>query len=121
MNLCLLAGALTIPLMTGQATLAWTHSVEKQVWEEDWRASPEGLVIDEARVTGSGAGMEAGMGARLENGVWRWKPALPPVPSVTMRRSGATADYRLCRAGRCQPLADLVPKDADPVTLKACE
>ena len=41
-------------------TLAWTHSVEHVRWEESWRVTGAGLGIEEARVRGSGAGMEPG-------------------------------------------------------------
>ena len=40
--ICLLAGSTVAPLMAGAITLAWTHSVEKIVWEEDWRSTPAG-------------------------------------------------------------------------------
>ena len=90
--ICLLAGSAIAPLMAGAITLAWTHSVEKIVWEEDWRSTPAGLELVEARVRGSGAGMEPPPEARLVNGVWSWKPGLPPQMQVIMRRSGATAD-----------------------------
>jgi hypothetical protein len=121
MHLCLLAGAMSVSLLSDHATLSWSHSVEKQLWEEDWRTTPAGLVIDEARVTGSGAGMEAGEDAVLREGFWRWKPGLPPIREIRLRRSGATADYRICQDGRCRPLSDLLPGDADPVTLTSCE
>src|SRR5690606_23223998 len=54
--ICLVAGKVIAPLMAGAMTLAWTHSVENIAWEEDWRATPAGLEIVEARVKGSGAG-----------------------------------------------------------------
>jgi len=37
-----------------------------------------------------------------------------------LRRSGATADWRVCMAGQCRPMGDLVPKGADPVVLTLC-
>lgn len=120
MQLCFLAGALSVSLLSNHATLAWSHSVEKLLWEEDWRATPQGLVLERARVRGSGAGMEAGPDAVLRDGVWSWKPKLPSLDRVTLRRSGATADWRICRDGSCQPLSELVPEDADPVVLTTC-
>lgn len=120
MQLCFLAGALTVSLMSDHATLAWTHSVEKLLWEEDWRATNNGLVIESARVRGSGAGMEAGPGAVFRDGAWSWKPGLPALERVTLRRSGASADWRICRKGSCLPLSQLLPEDADPVVLTTC-
>lgn len=119
--ICLLADSVIAPLMAGAITLAWTHSVEKIVWEEDWRSAPAGLELVEARVRGSGAGMEPPPEAKLANGVWSWKPNLPPQAQVTMRRSGATADWRICISGRCRPMEAYVPSEADPIVMKVCE
>jgi hypothetical protein len=119
--LCLVAGSVVASLMTDAITLAWTHSVEKIAWEEDWRAGPEGLAIEEARVRGSGAGMEPPPEGRLKDGAWAWKPDLPPLKEVVLRRSGATSDYRVCISGQCRPMASYVPAEADPVVLKVCE
>jgi hypothetical protein len=107
--------------MAGAVTLVWAHSVEKILWEEDWRRGPAGLELVEARVRGSGAGMDPPPEARFVNGSWAWRPALPPLKEVVMRRSGATPDYRVCIAGQCRPMGDFVPAGADPVVLAACE
>lgn len=119
-GLCLAAAGLVVSLNTGEMTLTWRHSVEKILWEEDWRLENGRLVLREARVRGSGAGMEPPPEAKLVTGVWRWKPTLPPQESVILRRSGATADWRLCLAGRCREMDMLVPKDADPVVMRGC-
>lgn len=119
MIVCLLAGALTVPLGP-EVTLAWMHSVERTQWEEDWRATADGLVLAEARVEGSGAGMDPPEGARLEGGTWRWTPALPPLGEVVLRRSGATADWRVCVAGACRAMGALVSAGADPVVMTGC-
>jgi hypothetical protein len=58
MSLCLAAGALSAVLAVNAFTLSWIHSIEKIRWEEDWRIEAGALVIDEARIRGSGAGME---------------------------------------------------------------
>jgi hypothetical protein len=119
--LCLAAGAVLIPLMADQVTLSWRHSVEKTLWQEDWRLVAGGrMALTEARVEGSGAGMEPPAEARLIDGVWRWRPALPAQAEMVMRRSGATADWQICARGRCQAMDALLPAGADPVTLKPC-
>lgn len=119
--ICLLAGSKIAPLLAGAITLAWTHSVEKTTWEEDWRATPAGLELIEARVQGSGAGMDPPPGARLVDGTWRWRPDLAPQSEIVMRRSGATADWRICIAGHCRTMDSYVPADADPVVMRVCE
>jgi hypothetical protein len=119
--ICLVAGSTIAPLLAGAITLAWTHSVEKIVWEEDWRSGKAGLELVEARVRGSGAGMEPPPEARFANGAWAWRPTLPPQREVVLRRSGATADWQICISGQCRPMAAYVPAEADPVVMRACE
>lgn len=118
--ICLAAGALLIPLGASEITLSWRHSVQKSLWEEVWRQSPDDLVLAEARIQASGAGMDPPDGAKLVDGFWRWKPNLPALPEVVMRRSGATADWRVCMESRCRSLDGLLPADADPVVMKPC-
>lgn len=121
MSLVCLAAAGTTVRLAAAVTLVWTHSVQKTRWEEDWQATPAGLVITQARVEGSGAGMDPPDDAVLKDGTWHWTPKLAPRRTVELRRSGATADWSVCYAGKCSPMSDLVPADADPVTLMACE
>ena len=120
MSLCVAAGALTTALLANSVTLSWTHSVEKTAWEEDWVLGPQGLELVEARVQGSGAGMEPPSEARFIDGWWRWRPVLPALPEVVLRRSGATADWRLCARGECRPIGSYLPAGADPVILRPC-
>ncbi|CAH1650042.1 DUF1850 domain-containing protein [Chelatococcus asaccharovorans] len=120
MGLCLAAAGALVHLGVSQLTLSWTHSVQKVAWEEDWRAVPQGLLLEQARVMGTGAGMEPPPEAHREGNFWVWKPDLAPLPTVILRRSGATDDWRLCIAGTCRPLSDFVPAAADPVELKPC-
>ena len=119
--LCLVAGTAIVPLLASAVTLAWTHSVERIAWEEDWRSGPGGLELVEARVRGSGAGMDPPAEARFRNGAWAWRPALPAQPEIVMRRSGATADWRVCVGESCRPMEAYVPAGADPVVLKGCD
>lgn len=123
MSLCISTAGAIVKTYAGVVafTLAWTHSVQKTEWQEDWRIAANGrLFIAEARVQGTGAGMEPPSGSRFDGEYWRWVPKLPPMREVTLRRSGATADWRLCIDGTCRPIGDVVPKDADPVVLSAC-
>lgn len=104
------AGLLTTILPTSTITLKWIHSVEKVPWEEDYLATLNGLVITEARVVRSGAGMEPLESARFDGKWWRYKPALDPLPVVELANSEFVGGYQVCRAGQCQLLSDLVPK-----------
>ena len=68
MALCLSAGTLVASLAVQAFTLAWTHSIEKVRWEEDWRIAGDRLEIVAARIRGTGAGMEPPAGAVLQAG-----------------------------------------------------
>ena len=80
MELCLLAAGATVRLGTVALTLAWTHSIEKMRWEEDWRATPAGLVLQEDRIQATGAGMEPPPDAKFDGTWWRYNPHLAPMP-----------------------------------------
>jgi hypothetical protein len=118
-GLCLAGAGLVVALNADALTLVWRHSVEKTLWEEDWALRGGRVALVEARVAGSGAGMEPPPEARLVGGAWRWTPSLAPLPEVVLRRSGATADWRVCISGHCRSVEELLPA-ADPVILKSC-
>ncbi len=120
LGLCLVRGAASVAIATSQFTLAWTHSIEKSRWEEHWRVTAAGLVVQEAVISGSGAGMEPPEGAVLQGGAWHYRPRLPAQASVTLAASSFTADHRLCAGGVCKPLARWVPGPG-PVRLAPCE
>jgi hypothetical protein len=120
MELCLLAAGTTVRLGVIALTLAWTHSIEKTRWEEDLRATPAELVLEEDRIQGAGAGMEPPPDARFDGKWWCYTPHLPSLPSVALRRSGATTDWQICIAGACRPMGDYLPVDADEVILMTC-
>lgn len=107
MSLCLAAGTVTVVLLSEAFTLAWTHTIEKLRWEEDWRVVGDHLVIEEARIRGAGAGMEPPAGARLERGVWRYRPTLPPQPELRLALT-TQGEFELCLSRECHPLSALL-------------
>ena len=109
MSLCLAAGAVAASLAVESFTLSWIHSIEKIRWEEDWRIEDRALVLTEARIRGSGAGMEPPAGAVLKNGVWHYRPELPPQTVLRLTHSPHAGGYTLCTATVCRPLADHLP------------
>jgi hypothetical protein len=117
MSGCLMIGASLLTLALPEFTLEWQHSVEKTRWRESWMIEDAGLRLAEAAVKGSGAGMEPGEAARLQDGWWVWNPRLDPLPSLTLATSGATdGGWRLCSGGRCQE----VPETGGTVLLRPC-
>ena len=120
MSICVAAAGKTIVLAAAAFTLAWTHSVEKTRWEEHWRVTPAGLVVTDARVQGSGAGMDPPDGSVFEDGWWSYVPKLPPLPSLVLGSSGATVGgWSLCAAGR--PCLTLGTRAGPPIVVTPCK
>lgn len=121
MSLCLLSGGVLKSLQVAAFTLVWTHSVEKVDWQEDWRVTDTGLQLVEARVKGSGAGMEPPPEASLIEGWWRWSPRRH-VTEVMLGNSGAAGEWRICVAGNdCRPLARIFGQQLnDPIKMYRC-
>ena len=122
MEFCLLAAGATVRLGTVALTLAWTHSIEKTRWEEDYRATAAGIVVTQDRIQGTGAGMEPPPDAVFDGQWWRYDPHTPPMPQVILRRSGMTvSDWQVCINGACRTMGSYLPDPAaDPVTLTTC-
>ncbi|WP_353859347.1 DUF1850 domain-containing protein [Azospirillum formosense] len=121
--LCLsaLGGAVLAALPGPAFTLSWTHSVERTEWREDWRIEDGRLVLIEARVKGTGAGMEPPQGARLAEGWWIWVPAVPPLERLVLAASSHTPDHRLCAGEECRPLHGWIGGPVpSPLELKPC-
>ena len=123
MSLCLISSGIVKTLSLAAFTLAWTHSVEKVEWQEDWRVTPAGLELVQARVKGSGAGMEPPPDARLVNGWFQWQPKRAREPDVVLGNSGAAGEWRLCTDNKCRTLSDLFGHDigANVTTMRACK
>jgi hypothetical protein len=123
-GLCLAVGAVVhATLPATEFTLAWTHSVEKVRWEEDYRVDGRLLVAVAARVRGSGAGMEPPADAMWRDGAWHYHPAIGPLPMLRVTLSSYAGDYELCWNDHCAPLSDVVAVRGgiDVVEISACE
>ena len=123
LSLCLAFAGVVKALSVAAFTLVWTHSIEKVEWQEDWRITARGLELVEARVKGSGAGMEPPPEARLMKGWFRWRPNRPVMPEVILGNSGAAGEWRLCADGKCRTLSDILgqPVGANATAMRACK
>ena len=122
LSLCLASVGVVKTLAVAAFTLAWTHSVEKVEWQEDWRITAQGLELVQARVKGSGAGMEPPPEARLVDGWFQGNPARATMPEVVLGNSGAAGEWRLCGEGGCRTLSEIFghPVGANVTTMRAC-
>ena len=116
--LCIAEGGRTVVVAATAFTLSWTHTVERVAWEEDWLVTADGLKIVEARVKGSGAGMEPPSGAVLRDGWWHYAPGLPPQSRIALASSGVAGSiWRLCAGTSCREIG---VSGGDAVELAAC-
>lgn len=108
-----------LALATSLFSLSWTHSVEKIVWEEHWAIEDNRLVLVEARVAGSGAGILPPPDAvRTEDG-WSWRPSIAPLEHLSLAASGAAPSaWRLCSEQACR---DLGAEEGETISLWAAE
>jgi hypothetical protein len=117
------AGVLRAAIPASELTLEWQHSVQKTRWQEHYVVEADALRLDQARVQGSGAGMEAGENAVRSAGWWTWHPDRP-LPELTLSASEFTTDHTLCIDGYCKPLHAWIGGDArsdhPPITLRPC-
>lgn len=121
------AGDGTVFVAAQRFTLAWTHSIERVRWEEDYEvhaatASTEPVLrAVMSRVRGSAAGMEPGPDAVLRDGWYHYRPAQLAHTELWLTRSAYTADYELClEGGACRPLAAWLPSDGWRTRLNPC-
>jgi len=104
LSLCLIAAGKLTVLGATAFTLTWSHSVERSAWEEDWRLTAQGLEIVEARIKGSGAGMDPPEGAVFSGGWWRYRPAYKPLEQLRLATSMTVEPWQLCTPGACLTL-----------------
>ena len=121
MSVCALAGALVVAcVQSTQFSLSWTHSVERIEWQEDWRVDSGMLIQTQARVKGSGAGMDPAPDAKLINGwyVWAPQPAMH-LQEIRLANSGATLSaWTLCdlpTRAHCVSLGNALNDEQTPV------
>ena len=123
LSLCLASLGVVKTLSLAAFTLVWTHSIEKTAWQGDWRITPQGLELVQARIKGFGAGMEPPPDARLVDGWFQWQPKRALMPEVILGNSGAAGEWRLCTDGNCQTLSDIFGHSigANVTRMSACD
>ena len=122
-GICLgLAGVIWAQIPEGPFTLAWQHTVQKVRWEEDYRIQGRRLLLETARVQGTGAGMEIPDGAYFARGHWQYHPRLS-LGVLRLARTPEAGDYQLCLASVCTSMTDWVgppSQEAPAIELWVC-
>lgn len=104
-------------------TLAWTHTIEKVRWEEDYQVSYSGMPVLHAvaaRIKGSAAGMEPPSDAVLKDGWYHYTPRDATPLYLALTRSEFSADYQWCDNSGCVPFSAKMPKDGGVTLVTAC-
>lgn len=118
---CIAAGQFAVAIYAPTFTLSWEHSIEKVEWRETWRVGTATMQIVEARIKGTGAGMEPPPDAILDEGWYRYVPKSPPMERLVLPDSGFTKPMRFCLADeKCHTLRAFLPREAprdEPVVL----
>lgn len=117
MSACLLLAGKPLILAASLFQLSWNHSVERIEWVEHWRLVGNLLVLEEARVKGSGAGMEPAPEARLRDGWWVWHPRRSHEQLVLAASGATTGGWTFCADGQCRTLGD---QPGTPIVIEAC-
>ncbi len=118
--LCIAAGSYAVAMYAPTFTLAWEHSIEKVEWRETWKVQGQAMRPVEARIKGTGAGMEPPPDARLEEGWFVYVPKAQPLKRLDLPDSAHTKPLRICLEGKCRPIRAYLPRNApadQPVTI----
>jgi len=121
--ICLIvAGIVRATLPGTEFTLAWDHSVQKTRWEERYRVDGGDLLLIEARIQGTGAGMEPPADATFDGSRWTWHPNSRHA-ELRLTHSTFAGDYTICAEDRCTGLAKLAGAATQraTVTIRACD
>ncbi|MCH4543399.1 MULTISPECIES: DUF1850 domain-containing protein [Brucella/Ochrobactrum group] len=119
MAVCIATAGGALKIAATSFLLSWTHSVEKVPWQESWNVTSQGLVLSEARIKGSGAGMDPPADAVLKNGWYVYHPAIPPRREIVLAASGKTGGgWTFCSGQKCIELGKAAEK---LIHIKPCE
>ena len=119
MTLCILVAAKTNVFLACLFTLSWTHSVEKIECQEDWKIVNSQLEIIEARIQGSGAGMDPPEGSKFKGGWWVYKPNKLSVKELLLSTSNTNLEnWKICFNGNCQVLKK---NNENPIKIYPCK
>ena len=118
MAICIATTSGVMKVAATSFVLSWTHSVEKVPWQEYWNVTSQGLVLSEARIKGSGAGMDPPADAVLKNGWYVYHPQIPPRREIVLAASGKTVGgWTLCSDQKCMELGRAEEK---PIHIAPC-
>ena len=118
MAVCIATAGGVLKIAATSFLLSWTHSVEKVPWQESWTVSSQGLVLSEARIKGSGAGMDPPADAVLKDGWYIYHPNIPPRGEIILAASGKTGGgWTFCSKKKCMELGG---RAEEPIRIHIC-
>ena len=118
MAVCIATAGGILKIAATSFVLSWTHSVEKVPWQEFWNVTSQGLALSEARIKGSGAGMDPPADAVLKDGWYIYHPTIPPRQEIVLAASGKTSGgWTFCSKHKC---VELGKTEETPIHIKPC-
>lgn len=119
--ICVAVGQFAVAIYAPRFTLSWEHSIEKVEWRETWKVRTKTMQPVEARIKGTGAGMEPPRHAVLKDGWMTYVPKSEPQSRLVLPDSGFAKPVRLCLPkDGCRSLRAFLPREApkdEPVTI----
>ena len=119
--ICVAAGQFAVAMYAPRFTLSWEHAVETVEWRETWKVRTKTMLPVEARIKGSGAGMEPPRHAVPKDGWMVYAPKAEPQSQLVLSDNGFAKPVRLCLPKEsCRPLRAFLPREAPrdaPVTI----
>ncbi len=111
--LCVAVGHYAVAVYAPRFTLSWKHSMEYVEWRETWKVRTKTMQVVEARIKGTGAGMEPPRHAVLKDGWFIYTPKSPPQEQLVLPDSGFTRPMRLCLPKDvCRSIRTFLPREA---------
>lgn len=122
MAVCIATAGGVLKIAATSFLLSWTHSVEKVPWQEFWTVTVQGLVLSEARIKGSGAGMDPPADAVLKDGWYIYHPNIPPRREIVLAASGkTTGGWTFCPDQKSdQKCVELGKTEEKPIRILPC-
>jgi hypothetical protein len=118
MAVCIATAGGVLKIAATSFILSWTHSVEKVPWREFWNVTSQGLALSEARIKGSGAGMDPPADSVLKDGWYIYHPNIPPRREIVLAASGkTTGGWTFCSDQKCMELGRI---EEQPIHIFPC-
>jgi hypothetical protein len=121
LSLCLAAGAVAASLAIDSFTLAGSIPSRKSAGRKTGASRLVRWCLPKRASAAAAPAWSRPPVRVLKNGVWHYRPALPPQAVLRLAHSPHAGGYTLCTASVCAPLADHLPGIDNTATIELRE